>query len=142
MEKINKDIYMMIWSYVGSKTLLIMPESERIELMKLKNSFKNNPLKFHYQLIKWKRIITNKPVRATMKVENEKVYLLKGKVNIQIKNNKVIIKDNSKYNIIPRRKIITSSIPGRNYQIIWDIYKSRVDNIKRARLYLIFWNNY
>ena len=104
--------------------------------------FKNNPLKFYYQLIKWKRIITNKPVRATMKVENEKVYLLKGKVNIQIKNNKVIIKDNSKYNIIPRRKIITSSIPGRNYQIIWDIYKSRVDNIKRARLYLIFWNNY
>ena len=143
MERINKDIYIKIWSYVGSRTLMIMPSNEREAINDLMNSFKTNPVVLTYRLIKWKRIVTNKPVRATMKTYKKKNYLLKGGYPINSENNNNIeIFGSTKDNIIPRTKIISSLIPGRDYRLIWKIYKLCVDDMKRAKLYSIFWNNY
>ena len=106
------------------------------------NSFKESPIVLNYRLIKWKKIITNRPVRATMKVEVQKQYLLKGVDPINISNNNINIIGSTKNKILPIEFIQQSLIPDRTYKITWDIFQCSCDDFKRAKLYSIFWNNY
>ena len=72
MERINIDIILKIWSYVGKTSLCLTISPVREKIYKIMNSFKESPIVLNYRLIKWKKIITNRPVRATMKVEVQK----------------------------------------------------------------------
>jgi len=142
MEHINSDIIINIWSYVGKTSLCLTISPVRENIYKIMNSFKESPIVLNYRLIKWKKIITNRPVRATMKVEVQKQYLLKGVDPINISNNNINIIGSTKNKILPIEFIQQSLIPDRTYKITWDIFQCSCDDFKRAKLYSIFWNNY
>jgi len=144
MNKINIDVFLNIWSYVGTSTIYIVPPLERLQIKKIKNKFKETPLCLYYRLVKWKSIVSDNPVRATMRVdEKEKFILLNGNKSINInKNNKIELFNSIKKDIIPRIKIVNSTVPGRVYQVSWNLYSCRIEDIERAKLYSLFWNNY
>lgn len=142
MEHINSDIIINIWSYVGIKSLCLTNLQVRQAIYRIMHSFKEIPVILNYRLIKWKKIITTRPVRATMKVENTKQCFLTGGDPINISENNIIVFGSIKKKIIPKMRTEPSLIPGRNYKITWSILKCFTKNIERARLYSIFWNNY
>ena len=144
MNKINIDVFLNIWSYVGPNTIYISPPLERLQIKKMKNKFKENPLCLYYRLVKWKSVVSHNRTRPTMRVDKkEKLILLDGNKPINInKQNKIELFNSIKNDIIPRIKIISSSIPGRIYQVLWKLYYCRIENIERAKLYSLFWNNY
>jgi hypothetical protein len=75
--------------------------------------------------------------------KKEKFILLNGNKSINInKNNKIELFNSIKKGIIPRIKIVNSTVPGRVYQISWNLYSCRIEDIERAKLYSLFWNNY
>jgi len=110
----------------------------------MKNKFKENPLCLYYRLVKWKSVVSHNRTRPTMRVDKkEKLILLDGNKPINInKQNKIELFNSIKNDIIPRIKIISSSIPGRIYQVLWKLYYCRIEDIERAKLYSLFWNNY
>ena len=138
------DVFLNIWSYVGQNTIYITPLMERLQINKIKNKFKEKPLCLYYRLVKWKLVVSNNPVRPTMRVDKkEKFILLDGNKPINInKQNKIELPNSIKNDIIPRIKIISSSVPGRMYQVLWKLYYCRIEDIERAKLYSLFWNNY
>ena len=44
--------------------------------------------------------------------------------------------------VIPRLKLVSSVIRGRIYQHTWTLHSCRTENIEKAKLYSLFWNNY
>ena len=145
MNKINIDLFLNIWSYVGPNTIYIVPPLERLQIKKMKNKFKENPLCLYYRLVKWKSaVVSHNRARPTMSIDKkEKFILLDGNKPMNInKHNKIELFSSIKKDIIPRVKIVSSSVPGRIYQILWNIYSCRAENIERVKLYSLFWNNY
>ena len=144
MNKINIDIFLNIWSYVGPNTIYIAPPLERLQIKKMKNKFKENPLCLYYRLVKWKSVVSHNRTRPTMRVDKKEKFILLGgnkPMNIN-KHNKIELFNSIKKEIIPHIKIVSSSVPGRIYQVLWNIYYCRIENIERAKLYSLFWNNY
>ena len=146
MNKINIDIYLNIWSFIGPKSIYIMPKNERKEIHTMKKKFTTNPIRLYYKLVRWKSVANSHPFRASIRVDKkEKFILLDGdkKININKKDEIKIFYDIEQI-IIPRRQIVSSTIPGRIYQLIWKLYNCRIENknMERAKIYSIFWNNY
>ena len=145
MDKINIDIFLNIWSYVGPNTIYMVPSMERSQIKNIKNRFQENPICLYYKLIEWKSIVNHiKMGRATMRVEKEEkhIFLNGGKpINIS-KKNKIEIFGTTIEAVIPRLKLVSSVIQGRIYQYTWTLYSCRIENMKKAKLYSLFWNNY
>ena len=145
MDKINIDIFLNIWSYVGPNTIYMIPLIERSQIKNIKNKFKENPICLHYKLIEWKSLVNRTKIRrATMSVDKEEkhIFLNGGKpINIS-KKNKIKIFGTTREAVIPRLRLVGSVIPGRIYQHTWTLYSCRIENMEKAKLYSLFWNNY
>ena len=145
MNKINIDIFLNIWSYVGPNVIYMVPIMERNQIKNIKNQFKENPICLHYKLIEWKSLVNRTKIgRATMRVDKEEkhIFINGGKpINIS-KKNKIEIFGTTIEAVIPRLKLVSSVIQGRIYQHTWTLYSCRTENIEKAKLYSLFWNNY
>ena len=76
MNKINIDIFLNIWSYVGPNVIYMVPIMERNQIKNIKNQFKENPICLYYKLIEWKSLVNRTKIgRATMRVDKEEKHI-------------------------------------------------------------------
>ena len=136
-----------IWEFIGNRAIILNKELIKI-LNNKKREFIDDPLIVNYRLARFKESRTNMQTtykrRPSILIEKNKEIKLNGNYKIENVDNigKVIPSDKLLDEIIP----LSSATEMNNYNmdygyyfkvIYWELYKMTVNDIKRAKLYMM-----
>ena len=147
MVKLNNDILLIIYSFIGPKTIYLNKYFNNY-LRFLKNEFHENPLKLNYQLIELKRKFFDYNIgRASMRVEKCNNINLNGNIYLGKYNNFKKIFDFSKQiedHLIPVSTMkLSNSNTYKGTVIYWELDNLQsIDTEDRIKKYQLLYNKY